>query len=76
MNDDVFVAKGYEHIWASSGHGLKWAFCGCLNDVEARAYMHMASYPLVINDLCITTADDVEFSTILICESYSLQEFK
>ena len=36
--DDVFVAKGYEHIWASSGYRLKWAFCGSLNDVEARAY--------------------------------------
>ena len=44
MNDDAFVAKGYEHIWASSGHRLKWAFCGCLNDVEARAYVRTASY--------------------------------
>ena len=37
VNDDVFIAKGYEHIWASSGYRLKWAFCGCLIDVEARA---------------------------------------
>ena len=44
MNDDVFVAKGYEHIWASSGHRLKWAFSGSLNDVEARAYVRTASY--------------------------------
>ena len=38
VNDDVFVAKGYEHIWASSGHSLKSAFCGCRTDVEAHAY--------------------------------------
>ena len=44
MNDDVFVAKGYGHIWASSGYRLKWEFCGCLNDVEARAYVRTASY--------------------------------
>ena len=44
VNDVVFVAKGYEHIWASSSHRLKWTFCGCLNDVEARAYMRTASY--------------------------------
>ena len=44
MNDDIFVAKGYEHIWASSGHRLKWAFRGCLIDVEARAYVRTASY--------------------------------
>ena len=44
VNDDVFVAKGYEHIWASSGHRLKWAFRGCLNYVEARAYVRTASY--------------------------------
>ena len=44
MNDDVFVAKGYEHIWASSGHRLKWIFCGCIIDVEARAYVRTASY--------------------------------
>ena len=44
MNDDVFVAKGYEHIWASSGHRLKWPFCGFLIDVEARAYVRTASY--------------------------------
>ena len=44
VNDDVFVAKGYEHIWASSGHRLKWVFCGCLIDVEARAYVRTASY--------------------------------
>ena len=44
VNGDVFVAKGYEHIWDSSGHRLKLAFCGCLNDVEARAYVRTASY--------------------------------
>ena len=44
MNDNVFVAKGYGHIWASSGHRLKRAFCGCLNDVEAHAYVRTASY--------------------------------
>ena len=44
MNDDAFVAKGYEHIQASSGQRLKWAFRGCLNDVEARAYVRTASY--------------------------------
>ena len=44
VNDNVFVAKGYGHIWASSGHRLKWAFCGYLNDVEARAYVRTASY--------------------------------
>ena len=44
VNDDVFVAKGYGHIWASSGYRLKWTFCGCLNDVEARAYVRTASY--------------------------------
>ena len=44
MNGDVFVAKGYEHIWASSGHCLKWAFCGCVIDVESRAYGRTASY--------------------------------
>ena len=46
MNDDVFVAKGYEHIWASSGHRLKWAFGGCRTDVELRVYVRMASYAL------------------------------
>ena len=44
MNNDVFVAKGYEHIWVSSGHRLKCAFCGCLIDVEACAYVRSASY--------------------------------
>ena len=44
MNDDVFVAKGYEHIYASSGYRLNLAFCGCLYDVEARAYVLTASY--------------------------------
>ena len=44
MNDGVFVAKGYEHIWASSGPRLKWAFCGCRTDVEARAYVRTAIY--------------------------------
>ena len=43
VNDDAFDAKGSEHIWASSGHRLKWAFCGCLNDVEARVYVRAAS---------------------------------
>ena len=51
MNDDVFVAKGNEHIWASSGHRLKWALCRCLIDVEARAYMRTASYaPAILYD--------------------------
>ena len=44
VNHDVFVAKGYEHIWASSGYCLKWAFFGCRTDVEARAYVRAASY--------------------------------
>ena len=26
VNDDAIVAKGYEHIWASYGYRLKWAF--------------------------------------------------
>ena len=39
VNGDVFDAKGYGHIWASSGYRLKWEFCGCLNDVDARAYV-------------------------------------
>ena len=43
VNDDVFVAKGYEHIWASSGHRLKLAFCGCHTDLEARADVPTAS---------------------------------
>ena len=43
-HDDVFVAKGFEHIWASSDHRLKWAFYGWLIDVEARAYVRTASY--------------------------------
>ena len=30
VNDEAFIAKGYEHIWASSGHHLKWAFCVAL----------------------------------------------
>ena len=49
LNDDVFVTKGYEHIWASSGHRLNWAFCGCLIDVEARAYVRTASYAPAYN---------------------------
>ena len=51
---EVFVAKGYEHIWASSGHHLKWAFCGCLNDLEAHAYVRTClqlAMPLVIFDI-------------------------
>ena len=44
MNDDIFVAKGYEHIWASSGHRLKGVVCGCHIDVEARAYVRTACY--------------------------------
>ena len=43
VNDDVFVAKGYEHIWASSGHCWKWAFCGCRTDLEACANVPTAS---------------------------------
>ena len=31
---------------------------------------------MVIDGLRVTAADDVEFSMILICEFYSLQEFK
>ena len=26
VNDNVFVAKGYEHIWTFSSHRLKWVF--------------------------------------------------
>ena len=48
VNDDAFVAKGYEHIQASSGHRFKWAFCGCLNDVEACVYVRTASYAPVL----------------------------
>ena len=46
VNNDVFVAKGYEHIWASSGHRLKLAFCGCRTDVEARVYVRTVAMPL------------------------------
>jgi len=44
VNGDVFVAQGCEHIWASSGYSLKWAFCRWFIDVEARVYVHMVSY--------------------------------
>ena len=44
LNYDIFVAKGYEHSWASSGHRLKWAFCGCHIDAEPRPYVRTASY--------------------------------
>ena len=57
VNDDVFVAKGYEHMWASSGHRLKWAFCGCRTDVEVRAYVRTASYaPANLSGTTIWTA--------------------
>ena len=39
MNDDVYVAKGYEH-----GHRLNWVFRGFLTDVEASAYVRTTSY--------------------------------
>ena len=39
--NDVFSLL---NIWVSSGHYLKWAFLGCLIDVEARAYVRTASY--------------------------------
>ena len=50
MIDDIFVAKGFENIWASSDHRLKWAFCGYLVDVEARAYVRTASYAPAAHD--------------------------
>ena len=58
MNDGVFVAKGYEHIYASSGYRLNLAFCGCLNDVEARAYVRRASYASGYNLLRFKKAFD------------------
>ena len=61
VNDDVFVAKGYEHIWASSGHRLKWAFCGCRTDVEAHAYVRTASYVPVRNTIQYNT---IQYNTI------------
>ena len=71
VNDDVFVAKGYEHIWASSGQRLKWAFCGCLIDVEASAYVRTASYAPDIYSTNVWEWTESTESTVLFIGSSS-----